>query len=102
MLAESQPRLSNTVPTFELLMKSWETLAKKIPHLKPWIDHGLGWVYKYYKHMDNKDAYILAMCMYLFFINFIVSHLQQSLIPPLTLCGLNSTGTVTVSRAPKI
>ncbi|KIM64084.1 hypothetical protein SCLCIDRAFT_23712 [Scleroderma citrinum Foug A] len=48
ILAESQPRLGSTVPTFKLLMKSWEALAKKVPHLKPWIDHGF-------------DVYILTM-----------------------------------------
>ena len=62
--SESQLHLSHTTPIFELLMSSWEKTVSEIPRLKPWIDHALGWVYNYYKCMDNKDAYVLAMCKF--------------------------------------
>ena len=65
MTSESQLRLGAAVSMFELLMSSWEKLAADVPHLKPWIDHALGWVYKYYQHMDSKNIYILAMCKFL-------------------------------------
>ncbi|KIM67371.1 hypothetical protein SCLCIDRAFT_108112, partial [Scleroderma citrinum Foug A] len=61
MSSESQLCLSAAVLMFELLMLSWEKLAADIPHLKPWIDYALGWIYKYYQCMDSKNVYILAM-----------------------------------------
>ena len=65
MSSESQLQLGAAVPTFKLLMLSWEKLATNLPRLKLWIDHALGWVYDYYRWMDNRDVYILAMCKWL-------------------------------------
>ncbi|KIM66087.1 hypothetical protein SCLCIDRAFT_111706, partial [Scleroderma citrinum Foug A] len=61
MSSKSQLQLRAAVPMFELLISSWEKLAKDLPRLKPWVDHALGWVYTYYQRMNNRDVYILAM-----------------------------------------
>ena len=47
---------------FELYMLKWEKLANKHSHMKPIIQEGLNWAYKYYNQMDNMKAYIVAMC----------------------------------------
>ena len=62
MSGESMPVLSGAVPSFKIFMTRWEKLHAKFPLLKPWIDVGLQWAEKYYKRMDNTDAYIIAMC----------------------------------------
>jgi hypothetical protein len=62
MSGESMPVLSGAVPSFEIFMTRWEKLRAKFPLLKPWIDVGLQWAEKYYKRMDDTDAYVIAMC----------------------------------------
>jgi hypothetical protein len=62
MSAESMPVLSSAVAIFEIFMSEWESLGKKYPKLIPWIDVGLDWAKKYYKFMDDTDAYIVTMC----------------------------------------
>jgi hypothetical protein len=46
-------------------MTQWEQLGKDHRNLKPWTDIGLKWATKYYKRMDDTDAYIIAMCKFL-------------------------------------
>ncbi len=62
MSAESMPVLSGAVPSFEIFMSQWEKLHTKYPELKPWVDIGLKWAERYYTHMDDTDAYVVAMC----------------------------------------
>jgi hypothetical protein len=62
MSAESMPVLSGAVPSFEIFMTRWEKLRSKFPELKPLVDVGLEWAEKYYKRMDDTDAYVVAMC----------------------------------------
>jgi hypothetical protein len=62
MSAESMPVLSGAVPSFGIFMTQWEKLRSKFPELKPLVDVGLEWAEKYYKRMDNTDAYVVAMC----------------------------------------
>jgi hypothetical protein len=62
MSAESQPILSGTIPAFEMFMTKWEKLANEHPRLKPIIQVGLEWTYKYYDRMDQTKAYVVAMC----------------------------------------
>jgi hypothetical protein len=62
MSAESMPVLSGAVPSFEIFMTRWEKLHDTCPVLRPWIDVGLKWANKYYKRMDDTDAYVVAMC----------------------------------------
>ena len=90
MSSESQPRLGVAVPMFEMLMSSWEKLAHDEPCLKPWVDHALGWVYKYYKCMDNKDVYILAMCKFLNFnfTNTTLTHFKTVVDPATCLAWI--------------
>jgi hypothetical protein len=56
--------LAGVLPCFEMLMTSWETLAKDTPKLKPFIQPGLDSAYEYYKRMDDTNAYILAQCTF--------------------------------------
>lgn len=61
MSAESMPVLSGAVATFEIFMSQWEDLRKDVKKLTPWINVGLRWAKKYYKFMDDTDAYIITM-----------------------------------------
>src|SRR5258708_7192603 len=62
MSAKSMPVLSGAVPSFEIFMSQWEKLHTKYPELKPWVDIGLKWAERYYTHMDDTNAYVVAMC----------------------------------------
>jgi hypothetical protein len=62
MSKEKTPVLAGTVPTFKRFMTSWEKLAEKNQHLAPVIKVGLKFAYKYYKKMDDTDAYMMSMC----------------------------------------
>ena len=62
MSREKTPVLSGSIPAFEVFMATWEKLAERNEHLKPWIDIGLEWATKYYKQMDHTNAYIISMC----------------------------------------
>lgn len=64
MSNESRPRLSSSIPQFELFMTAWEKKAESTPRLQPFIDIGLEWAKKYYNHMDNTCAYVVAMCKF--------------------------------------
>src|ERR1700743_357086 len=61
MSAESMPVLSSAVTIFEIFMTEWEELGKEYPKLSPWINIGLKWAKKYYRLMDDTDAYIVTM-----------------------------------------
>jgi hypothetical protein len=37
-------------------------MGMKNPRIAPWIDVGLKWVTQYNKHMDDTQAYVIAMC----------------------------------------
>jgi hypothetical protein len=61
MSGESTQILSGAIPTFESFMTKWEKLAIN-PRLKPIVNAGLEWAYKYYELMDHTKAYVVAMC----------------------------------------
>ena len=65
MSAHKTPVLSGAIPSFELLMTTWERLGEHHANLKPWTDVGLKWARKYYNHMDDTRAYIVAICEFL-------------------------------------
>lgn len=54
--------LAGVLPAFEVFLTKWEKLATVKPWLKPYIDEGLSWAYKYYQRMDLTKAYVIAMC----------------------------------------
>jgi hypothetical protein len=56
--------LAGVLPSFEMLMTRWETLAKDVPDLKPYIQPGIDSANEYYKRMDDTKAYVIAMCMF--------------------------------------
>ena len=62
MSNEKTPVLAGAIPTFERFMTSWERLAARNPNIAPAIKKGLKCAYKYYKRMDDTDAYVVAMC----------------------------------------
>jgi hypothetical protein len=68
MSSESMPVLSSAVALYELFMSAWEDLREEKPELAPWINVGLYWAKKYYRLMDDTDAYIVTMGKFKFFI----------------------------------
>ena len=66
MSKDKTPVLAGAIPSFERFMSRWERLAEKNPHLAPAINIGLNFATKYYKRMDDTDAYVVAMCEYNF------------------------------------
>jgi hypothetical protein len=67
MSSEKTPVLCGAIASFELLMTVWENLGKVHPHLAYWTEIGLLWARKYYKRMDDTQAYIVTMSMYLIY-----------------------------------
>lgn len=70
MSSECMPRLGSAVPCFELFMTAWESLATRIPRLRPSINVGLDWAKSYYVRMDLTDSYVIAMCKFFYFYFF--------------------------------
>ena len=62
LAGQKTPVFAGVVPVFEIFMTKWETLAKKKPWLKPFIDEGLKWAKIYYNRMDRTNAYVISMC----------------------------------------
>jgi len=62
VLSESTPVLSHAIIKFEEFMMAWEDLRRRHVVLKAWTDMGLKWAKKYYRQMDDTDAYVLTMC----------------------------------------
>ena len=66
MSKEKTPVLAGVIPSFERFMTSWEILAQKNaeknPRLTTAINIGLSFTNKYYKKMDETQAYVVAMC----------------------------------------
>ena len=62
LAVEKMPVLAGVIPVFEVFMTKWESLMKKKPVLKPYIEEGLKWAKKYYIRMDNTNAYVVGMC----------------------------------------
>lgn len=62
MSGETLPILSGAIPAFEMFMTKWEKLAADHARLKPIVQPGLDWAYKYYSRMDETKAYVVAMC----------------------------------------
>ena len=105
MSSESQLHLGAAVPMLELLMLSWEKLAADVPHLKPWIDHALGWIYKYYQCMDSKNVYILTMCKFLisYSTNTTLSYFETVVDPAICLMWIKCTwGTEYIMKAKEL
>ncbi|KAG6805907.1 hypothetical protein H0H92_013515, partial [Tricholoma furcatifolium] len=64
MAKEKVPVLAGTIPSFEIMMSRWERLASRHADLKPIIDVGLDYATKYYKKMDDTEAYVVAMFLH--------------------------------------
>ncbi len=62
MSEESRPILSGAIPAFKMFMMKWEKLAAEHAKLRPIVQPGLDWAYKYYSQMDETKAYVVAMC----------------------------------------
>lgn len=60
MSSESTPVLSGAITSFEQLMTEWEQYGKH-DELKVWTEIGLKSAKKYYKRMDDTDAYVVTM-----------------------------------------
>jgi hypothetical protein len=84
MSGESTPILVGAIPSFEMLMTTWEELAEKNPKLKRWINIGLHWATTYYSRMDHTSSYIMAMGSATFTLLIFVSILKLCLLQFLT------------------
>jgi hypothetical protein len=65
MSFEKTPILSSAIISFETFMTHLENIGNENDILKPWVDVGLEWATKYYRRMDDTDAYIITMCKFL-------------------------------------
>ncbi|KAF8266193.1 hypothetical protein EI94DRAFT_1586636 [Lactarius quietus] len=108
MLSESMPVLCGTVASFELLMSQWERLGKEHLELQYWTKIGLHWAEKYYKQMDDTDAYVIAMGRSLFSDYTIteshkshITYLLRFLILPYTGRGSAMSGVQNTTRDPR-
>jgi len=61
MSSESMPVMCGVIASFKLLMTKWERLGEEHPQLWYWTHIGLCWVKKYYRRMDDTNAYAIAM-----------------------------------------
>lgn len=59
---EGTPVLARSIPALEMLMSQWEWMAIHTPDYAPWINQGLECALKYYRHMDDTDAHVIALC----------------------------------------
>ncbi len=66
MSSESTPVLCGAITSFEFLITKWEQLGEEHQELQYWTWISLAWAQKYYKWMDNTDAYVITMCEFLF------------------------------------
>lgn len=69
---ERTPTLHFAIPLFEKLLTLWEELSNKKKSPRPnriekLVNIGLEWAVKYYKKLDNSQAYTITMCTYLIF-----------------------------------
>jgi hypothetical protein len=102
MSSESTPVLCGTVASFELLMTKWERLGEEHPELKYWTWIGLFWAEKYYKQMDDTNAYIVAMGKYLCFrITQLLNHTLKFSILPYACRGSYVSGIQSSLRDPR-
>ena len=62
MSFEKIPILGKMLPTFEGFVTAWNSLKDKKPYLKPYIEEGLKWVYKYHEKVQKNNTYTIAMC----------------------------------------
>jgi hypothetical protein len=102
MSSESTPVLCGSIASFELLMSKWERLGEEHPQLQYWTQIGLRWAEKYYKQMDDTDAYVIAMGRSLFFEDRTMQihcFLKSSILA--SVCrGLSASGIHASSREP--
>lgn len=64
MSGEGTPVLAGTIPALELLMSRWENQVLELPECAPWINKGLEYVLKYYRHVDDTRAPVVALCKF--------------------------------------
>lgn len=61
MAKEATPVLSGAIPSLELFMSKWESLAECHQRLQSFIEAGLVKAREYYAKMDLTRAYVIAM-----------------------------------------
>jgi hypothetical protein len=66
MSSESTPNLTFALPFFEIFMTQLGLLGEKFPIIKPWTDLAEEKATKYYRKMDETDAYVMNMCTFLY------------------------------------
>jgi hypothetical protein len=71
MSGDKTPLLAGVIPVFEIFISGWERLKQKRPYLGLFIEPGLAMAGKYYSRTDLSKAYVIAMCTYQLFFEFI-------------------------------
>jgi hypothetical protein len=88
--------LSHALPYFEIFMSHLTELGKKSEGgiLKPWTDIAEQCATKYYKKMDDTDAYVITLCMalYLHYTCLLLTYSLQSSILQYVSIGSSNTG----------
>ena len=77
MSKQKTPVLAGAIPSFKCMMTHLERLSVQQPTLAPAIKAGLKVTYKYYKKMDDMNAYFVTM--YESIIHFSSSHHSRGL-----------------------
>jgi len=67
MSSKCTPLLGGAVPTLKMLIVQWDELSRLVPWCAPFISAGLRCAKKYYQHMGEICAYIIAMCRLIWF-----------------------------------
>ena len=67
MLSKDEtPVLAGIIPVFEIFLTKWDKFAVEKLQVKHWIEEGLKWAKMYYRMMDSSDAYVVAMCKFIY------------------------------------
>jgi hypothetical protein len=61
--SSSEPTVWRTIPVLEFLLQSWENMAElpKISELKPALHKGLANINKWYRKVNDTDAYFICL-----------------------------------------
>lgn len=70
MSTESMPVMCSAIASFELLMTKCEQLGEEHLQLQYWTQISLRWAKKYYKQMDDTNAYAIMMSKLSLFSNY--------------------------------
>lgn len=70
------PTVWRTIPVLEFLLQSWENMANlpKFSEIEPAIRKGLENINKWYRKVNDTDAYFICLGMFIIHITSVVPH----------------------------